>query len=265
MPRMRTALLILAGLVLGGTGAAFAAVGHGHRGVAVHVRSDVVGGHGKRSQRAIATLRDAAGKVVGHVWLSQRRRGGDVELLARVRGLAPGFHGLHIHSTGRCDAPGFMTAGGHLNPTGASHPAHAGDLPSLLVNADGTGVLAAATDRFSIANLRDADGSAVIVHSGPDDFANIPARYGTPDQETLNTGDSGTRVACGVVRRPAGARSSDQSGVVASQAAERGIRLASLGHAAALRQRAPAAPLCAIHQQRARPSQTSTTSSTAAG
>jgi Cu-Zn family superoxide dismutase len=70
----------------------------------------------------------------------------------------------------------------------------------VLVNADGRGVLATVTDRFSISDLRDADGSAVMVHSGPDNFANIPARYGTPDQETLNTGDSGSRVACGIVR-----------------------------------------------------------------
>ena len=61
-------------------------------------------------------------------------------------------------------------------------------------------MLAAATDRFSLDELRDADGTAVMIHSGPDNFANIPPRYGTPDQETLNTGDSGTRVACGVVR-----------------------------------------------------------------
>jgi superoxide dismutase, Cu-Zn family len=60
--------------------------------------------------------------------------------------------------------------------------------------------LATATDRFSIADLRDADGSAVMVHSGADNFANIPARYGGPDQETLSTGDAGSRLACGVVR-----------------------------------------------------------------
>ena len=116
------------------------------------------------------------------------------------RDLPAGFHGFHIHTTGRCDAPLFTTAGGHFNATGATHGSHAGDLPSLLVTGDGEAFLATATDRFSIADLRDADGSAVMVHSGPDNFANIPARYGGPDQETLNTGDSGSRLACGVVR-----------------------------------------------------------------
>jgi Cu-Zn family superoxide dismutase len=105
-----------------------------------------------------------------------------------------------VHTTGRCDASTFATAGGHFNPSGAAHNAHAGDLPSLLVNANGRATLATATDRFSLADLRDADGSAVMVHSGPDNFANIPPRYGTPDQATLDTGDSGSRVACGVVR-----------------------------------------------------------------
>ena len=73
-------------------------------------------------------------------------------------------------------------------------------MPSLLVNADGTASAAFETDRFTIRQLRDADGSAVMVHAGPDNFANIPPRYGTADQETLDTGDSGTRAACGVIR-----------------------------------------------------------------
>jgi Cu-Zn family superoxide dismutase len=114
--------------------------------------------------------------------------------------MPPGFHGFHIHTTGRCEPPDFTSAGGHLNPTGADHGDHAGDLPSLLVNEDGRGLLAAVTDRFSLAELRDDDGSAVMVHSGRDNFANIPARYGGPDAETRSTGDAGSRLACGVVR-----------------------------------------------------------------
>jgi Cu-Zn family superoxide dismutase len=190
MPPIRTALSVAAVLGLGVTGGGASAGernGDGH-------------GPGKRAHFATATLRDAAGDKVGRVWMHEDRRSGTVRLLASVRGLAPGFHGFHIHTTGLCDPPSFTSAGGHFNPTGAPHGSHAGDLPSLLINGDGTGMLATATDRFSIADLRDADGSAVMVHSGPDNFANIPPRYGTPDQETLNTGDSGTRVACGVVR-----------------------------------------------------------------
>ena len=156
-------------------------------------------GRGHHARVASARLMDSAGRSVGRVRMRERRDGA-VELTARAFNLTPGFHGFHIHTIGRCDPPAFTTAGGHLNPAGAPHASHAGDLPSLLVNGDGTARLVTTTDRFSIADLRDADGSAVMVHSGPDNFANIPARYGGPDQETLNTGDSGTRVACGVVR-----------------------------------------------------------------
>jgi Cu-Zn family superoxide dismutase len=204
MSRMKTGLVLLAVLVLGVATVAFAASGGAERGGANHPGTGFdhggKGHHGKSDRRAFATLRDASGARVGRVWMYERRRDGDVLLLARVHDLPPGFHGFHIHTTGRCEAPGFTTAGGHFNPAGASHNAHAGDLPSLLVNADGRAILATTTDRFSIADLRDADGSAVMVHSGPDNFANIPPRYGTPDQETLNTGDSGSRIACGVVR-----------------------------------------------------------------
>jgi Cu-Zn family superoxide dismutase len=155
------------------------------------------GGHHGRV--ASARLKDATGRSVGRVWMRERLDGA-VQLTARAFNLTPGFHGFHVHAIGRCDPPAFTTAGGHFNPTGAPHASHAGDLPSLLVNGDGTATLSTTTDRFSIADLRDADGSAMMVHSGPDNFANIPPRYGAPDQETLNTGDSGSRVACGVVR-----------------------------------------------------------------
>jgi Cu-Zn family superoxide dismutase len=204
MPRLTIALLALAALVLGGAGVAFAAGAATDRSAQTQARPPY--------RRASAILRGASGAPVGRIWMSQRRRGSAVAIVVRVHGLTPGFHGFHIHTVGRCDAPGFITAGGHFNPTRTSHPRHAGDLPSLLVNANGTGQLTTTTDRFAIGNLTDADGSAVIVHSGPDNFANIPPRYGTPDQETLNTGDSGTRVACGVVRRTS-ARGADQPAV----------------------------------------------------
>jgi Cu-Zn family superoxide dismutase len=119
-----------------------------------------------------------------------------------VRDLPAGFHGFHIHTTGTCTPPDFTSAGGHFNPTGAMHPDHAGDMSTLLVNADGTGTVALDTDRFSVSDLRDADGSAVMVHALPDNYANIPTRYSPqpPDATTTSTGDAGGRIACGVVR-----------------------------------------------------------------
>ena len=124
---------------------------------------------------------------------------GSVLVRVAVHGLAPGFHGFHVHAAGVCEAP-FTTAGGHFNPNAASHPNHAADMPVLLVNADGTGEARFKTDRFDIADLFDADGSALIIHGGPDNYANVPARYGTPDATTLATGDAGARVACAVLK-----------------------------------------------------------------
>jgi Cu-Zn family superoxide dismutase len=206
--RFRTIVMLLALVSLGAATVAFASPGrddedddgrHGAPGRLVG--HGMWGGSSKHHRRfAVATLMNARGEKIGRVWLKQRRRDGGVWLFARVRDLPPGFHGFHIHATGRCQAPDFTSAGGHLNPTNAGHGDHAGDLPSLLVRREGTGMLATVTDRFSLRDLRDNDGSAVIVHSGRDNFANIPERYGGPDEETLRTGDAGSRLACGEVR-----------------------------------------------------------------
>jgi Cu-Zn family superoxide dismutase len=73
-------------------------------------------------------------------------------------------------------------------------------MTSLYIQADGTGTLRFETDRFTVADLFDADGAAVMIHALPDNFANIPTRYvPEPDAMTLNTGDAGGRVACGQV------------------------------------------------------------------
>jgi superoxide dismutase, Cu-Zn family len=148
-------------------------------------------------------LQDAAGADIGFVKLTEQ--GGKVIVRGEVSGLTPGFHGFHVHTVGQC-VPPFTTAGGHYNPGGVGHGSHAGDMPSLLVLDDGTAEAQFATDRYTIDELFDADGSAIIVHAGADNFANIPTRYQSttegvfgPDSATLATGDAGARVACGVV------------------------------------------------------------------
>lgn len=148
---------------------------------------------------ARAKLISAAGDIVGTVKLQQE--GDAVEFKIKVDGaVAPGFHGFHIHTTGTCVAP-FTSAGGHYNPALAPHPNHAGDLPSIYVDADGHAEARFATDRFSLDDLLDADGSAFVLHAGRDNYANIPTdRYDPdPDATTLATGDAGARFACGVI------------------------------------------------------------------
>ena len=130
--------------------------------------------------------------------------------------LTPGFHGLHIHAVGKCEAssvaptggePGdFNSAGAHFQVPGHSgHPA-SGDLTSLQVREDGTAELVTTTDAFTAEDLLAGAKTSIIIHEKADNFANIPPeRYQQtngsppPDQTTLSTGDAGKRVACGVI------------------------------------------------------------------
>ncbi|HEV2820701.1 MAG TPA: superoxide dismutase family protein [Solirubrobacteraceae bacterium] len=147
------------------------------------------------------TMVKANGNEIGNVRMSETRFG-TIDIEARLRGLEPGFHGFHVHAVGRCERPDFKSAEGHVGEAeGEDHAQHPGDLSSLLVKRNGTVTLRVTTDRFSLDDLRDQDGSAVMVHSGADNFANIPERYAPagPDETTLETGDAGTRVACGEV------------------------------------------------------------------
>jgi Cu-Zn family superoxide dismutase len=149
--------------------------------------------------KARATLRDASGHQIGVVKLSQD--GDSVEVKVAVEdGAASGFHGFHIHAAGVCVAP-FTSALGHYNPGAATHRNHAGDLPVLLIDEDGTAEARFSTDRFALDDLFDADGSAFILHANADNYANIPTdRYDPdPDGTTLATGDAGSRIACGVI------------------------------------------------------------------
>lgn len=109
-------------------------------------------------------------------------------------GLTPGQHGMHIHTTGQCTLPDFASAGGHLNPTGKQHglenPAgsHEGDLPMLVADTAGAGALTF-TVPATLSTLFDADGAAFVIHAGMDDMKTDPS------------GNSGSRVMCGVLYR----------------------------------------------------------------
>ncbi len=104
---------------------------------------------------------------------------------AKISGLPDGFHGFHLHAGGVCDAhTGFASAMAHYNPTDSKHPQHAGDFPALL-SSGGLAEMAFYTGRLT---PDEAVGKAVIVHAAPDDFRTDPS------------GNSGDRIACGVVR-----------------------------------------------------------------
>ncbi len=121
----------------------------------------------------------------GTVGFFQQR--GGVLVVADVSGLPKkdGFFGFHIHAGGSCAGLDFPETMGHFNPLGAAHPNHAGDLPPLL-GCNGKAYMQVLTDRFSI---QDVLGRTVVIHSAPDDFKTQPA------------GNSGTKIACGEIRR----------------------------------------------------------------
>ncbi|WP_298289722.1 superoxide dismutase family protein [Novosphingobium sp.] len=143
---------------------------------------------------AQSALTDAGGKAIGSAQIRQSNTG--LMLNAQVSGLTPGQHGIHLHLIGKCEAPGFASAGGHLNPAARQHGTmnasgpHLGDLPNIDVGADGNGTISASIPGPSpevLAAINDADGTAVVVHAGPDDYKTDPS------------GNSGGRIACGVL------------------------------------------------------------------
>lgn len=147
---------------------------------------------------AVANLAPLQGQSAAGTVMFHAMGGGQVMVHARVTGLKPnGEHGFHVHEHGNCASPDGSSAGGHFNPSGAPHgpqsgPHHAGDMPSL--KADARGVVDA---KFTLQGVGigaggapDLVGRSVIVHANPDDYTTQP------------TGNSGGRIACGVIARP---------------------------------------------------------------
>jgi Cu-Zn family superoxide dismutase len=147
------------------------------------------------AQVAKATMKDASGKEVGRAELVQTPHGVLVKL--SLKGAAPGEHAFHVHTIGKCEPP-FTSAGGHFNPEAKKHGmeaaegAHAGDMPNLHIPANGDLVVEVANPMISLVkgqpnSVFDADGSALVIHAGADDYKSDPA------------GNAGDRIACGVI------------------------------------------------------------------
>lgn len=139
---------------------------------------------------ATATMMTATGAPAGRATATDVA--GGVRFTVDAQGLPAGTHGVHVHMTGRCDMPGFESAGGHWNPTTMKHGTmnpqgpHQGDLPNMEVDGSGRGTIAAVIPGATVAGMLDADGAAMMVHAGPDDLKTDPS------------GNSGGRIACGV-------------------------------------------------------------------
>ncbi len=145
---------------------------------------------------ASAVLKDTKGHEVGIARFTQDEKG-IVHINATVKGLSPGLHGIHIHQYGTC-SPNFAAAGEHYNPLGKMHGLknpkgpHAGDLPNLKVDQSGVGNYNTTTSLVTLSpgktSLFNGNGTTLVIHAGPD------------DQMTNPSGNSGDRIACGVIK-----------------------------------------------------------------
>ncbi|WP_430155345.1 superoxide dismutase family protein [Paenibacillus algorifonticola] len=142
-------------------------------------------------------LINSKGAVIGKASLQEQADG--VHIRLAVEQLAPGMHGIHFHETGKCEAPEFTTAGAHFNPLskqhGFSNPKgfHSGDLPNIQVDASGKVEAEIISKNVTLAkgvpnSLIKSGGAALVIHEKADDYVTDPS------------GNSGARIACGVIK-----------------------------------------------------------------
>ena len=147
--------------------------------------------------QARADIQNAEGKSIGTASLRETKDG--VVMTVNVKGLPQGLHAVHVHSVGKCEGPAFASAGPHFNPMNKKHGLknvagpHAGDLPDMYVEKNGVGRYEALIDSITLGSgetsIFDADGSTIIIHVTADDNVTDPA------------GNSGDRIACGVITK----------------------------------------------------------------
>jgi Cu-Zn family superoxide dismutase len=139
-------------------------------------------------------MHDSAGHDLGTLTLSDAQ--GGIMIMGNLHGMAPGEHGIHLHTTGSC-TPTFDAAGGHWNPTNKEHGKdnpkgpHMGDLLNITVGTDSTVSVMVTSPGGTLSGtdaLLDADGAAVVIHAKADDYKGQPA------------GNAGARIACGAIK-----------------------------------------------------------------
>lgn len=155
---------------------------------------DTVAAPGDTAYFRVARMLDRQGREMGVLRLVDHP--GSIGVTGQLTGLPPGTLAIHIHETGRCDPPAFESAGSHWNPQNRQHGLenpqgpHLGDMPNLTVRENGIADVNVNTPAGTLrgdGGAMDANGAAVVIHAGPDDHRTDPS------------GNSGDRIACGVI------------------------------------------------------------------
>ena len=145
-------------------------------------------------------LKTASGQDAGTAAFRETSAG--VQITLKLKNLPAGDHGVHIHEKPLCEAPDFKSAGGHYNPEGKQHGtlnpmgSHLGDLPqNVTIGPDGTGMATVTLADITLKtgghhNILDNGGTSIMVHAAADDMKTDPS------------GNSGARIACGVISAP---------------------------------------------------------------
>ncbi|HEY8270373.1 MAG TPA: superoxide dismutase family protein [Pseudobdellovibrionaceae bacterium] len=141
---------------------------------------------------AQATIKPAkAQRAKGFIHFTQS--GSKVKVEAMLEGLKPGPHGFHIHEKGDCSTPDFTSAGSHFNPTHKAHGGleatekHSGDMGNIIADSKGKAKINLELSGITLGGSEGIIGKAIIIHENADDFKTQP------------TGNSGGRIACGVI------------------------------------------------------------------